>query len=330
MCDRFVFLRLMLKEVAKRFGAFATFMPKPSASDFRSGSHYNMSLVGPDGGNADGRPGRSRGRRLLRHRVRLRGGSTRALRRADGGLLPDRELLQGLRDRRHRPDGDGARHVVGADPRRLRRQQPRGDAAAPQRASVRGEPHAGHEPQPVLGRGAVARRGAGGRASAASIPARRPTATCTSPMARRSTGRSRRRCSRRSSRSSTTRWRRRCSAARRKRSSRPSSGASGTSTTRSSPSGSATATCDSSDLMSGPLADMEDEARRVLAGAEDRGVTLRLMGGLAVRLHSGVRGRRRSSASSRTSTSRPAPPRHGRRTRCSSRWATSRAGSSTP
>lgn len=45
MCDRFVFLRLMLKEVAKRFGAIATFMPKPSATDFRSGSHYNMSLV---------------------------------------------------------------------------------------------------------------------------------------------------------------------------------------------------------------------------------------------------------------------------------------------
>ena len=45
MCDRFTFLRLMIKEVAKRFDAFATFMPKPSATDFRSGSHYNMSLV---------------------------------------------------------------------------------------------------------------------------------------------------------------------------------------------------------------------------------------------------------------------------------------------
>ncbi|MEO8687310.1 MAG: hypothetical protein ABI611_03695 [Solirubrobacteraceae bacterium] len=50
MCDRFTFLRLMLKEVAKRFGAFATFMPKPFASDFRSGSHYNMSLVGLESG----------------------------------------------------------------------------------------------------------------------------------------------------------------------------------------------------------------------------------------------------------------------------------------
>jgi len=45
MCDRFVFLRLMLKEVAKTFGAFVTFMPKPFANDFRSGAHLNMSIV---------------------------------------------------------------------------------------------------------------------------------------------------------------------------------------------------------------------------------------------------------------------------------------------
>ena len=45
MCDRFVFLRLMLKEVAKSFGAFVTFMPKPYANDFRSGAHMNMSIV---------------------------------------------------------------------------------------------------------------------------------------------------------------------------------------------------------------------------------------------------------------------------------------------
>lgn len=45
MADRFTFLRLMLKEVAKRFGAFATFMPKPFITDFRSGAHFNMSFV---------------------------------------------------------------------------------------------------------------------------------------------------------------------------------------------------------------------------------------------------------------------------------------------
>lgn len=44
MCDRFVFLRLMLKEIAKQHGAFATFMPKPFANDFRSGAHFNMSI----------------------------------------------------------------------------------------------------------------------------------------------------------------------------------------------------------------------------------------------------------------------------------------------
>src|SRR5689334_7555443 len=50
MCDRFVFLRLMLKEVAKQFGAFVTFMPKPFGNDFRSGAHLNMSLVDVDTG----------------------------------------------------------------------------------------------------------------------------------------------------------------------------------------------------------------------------------------------------------------------------------------
>jgi glutamine synthetase len=45
MCDRFSLLRLLIKEVAKQHGAFATFMPKPFADDFRSGAHFNMSLA---------------------------------------------------------------------------------------------------------------------------------------------------------------------------------------------------------------------------------------------------------------------------------------------
>ena len=49
MCDRFVFMRLMLKEVAKTFGAFVTFMPKPFPNDFRSGAHLNMSIVDEHG-----------------------------------------------------------------------------------------------------------------------------------------------------------------------------------------------------------------------------------------------------------------------------------------
>jgi glutamine synthetase len=43
--DRFVFLRLMAKEIAKQIGAVATWMPKPFHTDFRSGAHFNMSLA---------------------------------------------------------------------------------------------------------------------------------------------------------------------------------------------------------------------------------------------------------------------------------------------
>ena len=45
MCDRFSFLRLLIKEIAKQHGAYASFMPKPFADDFRSGAHLNMSLA---------------------------------------------------------------------------------------------------------------------------------------------------------------------------------------------------------------------------------------------------------------------------------------------
>jgi glutamine synthetase len=44
-CDRFVFLRLMAKNVAQQIGATATFVPKPFADDFRSADHFNMSLA---------------------------------------------------------------------------------------------------------------------------------------------------------------------------------------------------------------------------------------------------------------------------------------------
>ena len=44
MADRLVFLRVLLKEVAKQQGLFATFMPKPSTGDWRSGAHINYSM----------------------------------------------------------------------------------------------------------------------------------------------------------------------------------------------------------------------------------------------------------------------------------------------
>ena len=44
MSDRFVFLRILLKEVAKKHNMFITFMPKPTIGDWRSGAHINFSL----------------------------------------------------------------------------------------------------------------------------------------------------------------------------------------------------------------------------------------------------------------------------------------------
>jgi glutamine synthetase len=44
MADRLVFLRVLLKEVAKKHGMFITFMPKPTVGDWRSGAHINFSL----------------------------------------------------------------------------------------------------------------------------------------------------------------------------------------------------------------------------------------------------------------------------------------------
>lgn len=52
MADRLVFLRVLLKEVAKKHDMFITFMPKPNTGDWRSGAHINFSLRStkePDG-----------------------------------------------------------------------------------------------------------------------------------------------------------------------------------------------------------------------------------------------------------------------------------------
>ncbi len=44
MADRLVFLRVLLKEIAKKHGMFVTFMPKPTTGDWRSGAHMNTSI----------------------------------------------------------------------------------------------------------------------------------------------------------------------------------------------------------------------------------------------------------------------------------------------
>lgn len=48
MADRLVFLRILLKEVAKQHDMFITFMPKPTTGDWRSGAHINMSIQSAD------------------------------------------------------------------------------------------------------------------------------------------------------------------------------------------------------------------------------------------------------------------------------------------
>lgn len=43
--DRFCFLRVMLKEIAKKHGLFVTYMAKPTNGDWRSGAHINHSFA---------------------------------------------------------------------------------------------------------------------------------------------------------------------------------------------------------------------------------------------------------------------------------------------
>ncbi len=48
MADRLTFLRVLLKEVAKKHGMFVSFMPKTSTGDWRSGAHINISMQAID------------------------------------------------------------------------------------------------------------------------------------------------------------------------------------------------------------------------------------------------------------------------------------------
>jgi glutamine synthetase len=45
MADRFTFFRFMAHEIARKHGAFASFMPKPLVNRTGSGAHFNMSLA---------------------------------------------------------------------------------------------------------------------------------------------------------------------------------------------------------------------------------------------------------------------------------------------
>jgi len=64
MADRFVFFRRMADEIARRHGAFATFMPKPFADRAGSGAHYNISLADEAGRNLFADDADPRGKKL--------------------------------------------------------------------------------------------------------------------------------------------------------------------------------------------------------------------------------------------------------------------------
>jgi glutamine synthetase len=51
MSDRLVFFRMMVGEIARKHGLFASWMPKPFADRTGSGAHYNMSLANGEGAN---------------------------------------------------------------------------------------------------------------------------------------------------------------------------------------------------------------------------------------------------------------------------------------
>jgi glutamine synthetase len=51
MADRFTFFRLMVGELARAHGSFATFMPKPFDNLTGSGAHFNMSMADAAGRN---------------------------------------------------------------------------------------------------------------------------------------------------------------------------------------------------------------------------------------------------------------------------------------
>ncbi|MEL6520789.1 MAG: type III glutamate--ammonia ligase [Pseudomonadota bacterium] len=50
MADRFCFLRMMAMAIARKNGAFASFMPKPMGDRTGSGAHFNMSLASAETG----------------------------------------------------------------------------------------------------------------------------------------------------------------------------------------------------------------------------------------------------------------------------------------
>lgn len=82
MADRLVFLRTLLKEIAKKHDMFITFMPKPTVGDWRSGAHINFSLQSTKskGNLFEGKDG----------------GWSAMTRHAVGGVLANAEAITGI------------------------------------------------------------------------------------------------------------------------------------------------------------------------------------------------------------------------------------------
>ncbi len=75
MADRFITWRLMMKEIARKYGWEATMMPKPYADRTGSGSHFNMSLADiKTGKNISGDAGDKRGCGLSKIAYQFLGG----------------------------------------------------------------------------------------------------------------------------------------------------------------------------------------------------------------------------------------------------------------
>ncbi len=83
MADRVTFLRILLKEIAKKHDMFVTFMPKPTTGDWRSGAHINFSL----------RPANNLDRNLFQDES---GSWSEDVRHAVGGLMAHAEAITAL------------------------------------------------------------------------------------------------------------------------------------------------------------------------------------------------------------------------------------------
>ena len=87
MADRLVFLRVLLKEVAKKHGMFVTFMPKPTTGDWRSGAHMNTSIV------KVGKDGKATGKNVYEG---ARGKFSQAAYNAVGGMLKHGDAITAI------------------------------------------------------------------------------------------------------------------------------------------------------------------------------------------------------------------------------------------